>query len=108
MPDDIKTQIIALGGGGFSMEPDNPVLDKYILAQSKREGPKICFIGTSSGDSEGYIDRFYAAFRKLQCSPSHLSLFKGTTSDIESFILEQDILLFQRYTLQVLKGRLLS
>ncbi|OXL81824.1 hypothetical protein BCV73_01125 [Paenibacillus sp. SSG-1] len=23
-------QIIAMGGGGFSMEPDNPLLDLYI------------------------------------------------------------------------------
>ena len=34
-------QIIALGGGGFSMEPDNPLLDLYILEQSQKETPKI-------------------------------------------------------------------
>jgi dipeptidase E len=45
-------QIIALGGGGFSMEPDNPLLDNYILKQVEKENPKICFIGTASGDSE--------------------------------------------------------
>ncbi|MBM7693382.1 peptidase E [Peribacillus deserti] len=27
-------QIIALGGGGFSMEPENPLLDLYILSKS--------------------------------------------------------------------------
>ncbi|MEL6493299.1 MAG: peptidase E, partial [Cyanobacteria bacterium J06621_3] len=26
-----QQQIIALGGGGFSMEPDNLLLDQYIL-----------------------------------------------------------------------------
>jgi len=26
-----ERQIVALGGGGFSMEPDNPLLDDYIL-----------------------------------------------------------------------------
>lgn len=26
----MKRQIIALGGGGFSMEPENPLLDDYI------------------------------------------------------------------------------
>lgn len=48
----MKRQIIALGGGGFSMEPDNPALDDYILEQSNEAKPKICFIGTASGDSD--------------------------------------------------------
>jgi peptidase E len=30
----MKKQIIALSGGGFSMEPENPILDEYILKQS--------------------------------------------------------------------------
>jgi dipeptidase E len=30
-------QIIALGGGGFSMEPENPLLDLYILRQIEKE-----------------------------------------------------------------------
>ena len=57
-------QIIALGGGGFSMEPDNPLLDDYILEQVEKENPKICFIGTASGDTEGYINRFYTHFNE--------------------------------------------
>ncbi|SOC35209.1 Type 1 glutamine amidotransferase-like domain-containing protein [Ureibacillus acetophenoni] len=85
-------QIIALGGGGFSMEPDNLVLDQYILKQSNKENPKICFIPTASGDSEGYITRFYESFNTLPCEASHLSLFKPPTKDLEGFILEKDIL----------------
>lgn len=27
-------QIIAMGGGGFSMEPNNQLLDQYIFKQS--------------------------------------------------------------------------
>ncbi|MBK9324449.1 MAG: GNAT family N-acetyltransferase [Bdellovibrionaceae bacterium] len=85
-------QIIALGGGGFSMEPRNPLLDLYILKQSGRETPKVCFIGTASGDAQGYIDRFYSSFKKLNCVPTHLSLFRGHTAEIEKFILDQDVL----------------
>lgn len=55
-------QIVAMGGGGFSMEPENPLLDRYILGLSKKEIPKICFIPTASGDSDKYIVRFYSAF----------------------------------------------
>lgn len=32
-------QIIAMGGGGFSMEPDNLLLDEYVLAQSSETLP---------------------------------------------------------------------
>lgn len=85
-------QIIALGGGGFSMEPDNPLLDTYILQQSSKSNPKICFIPTASGDSENYIARFYHFFKEQPCEPSHLSLFNPPTRDLESFLLEKDII----------------
>ncbi|TKD72440.1 peptidase E [Pseudalkalibacillus hwajinpoensis] len=85
-------QIIAMGGGGFSMEADHPVLDEYILKQSKKSCPKICFIPTASGDAEGYIARFYAFFEKQQCIPTHLSLFKPPVRDFEAFLLNQDII----------------
>lgn len=85
-------QILALGGGGFSMEPENPLLDRYVLEQSSKKIPKICFIGTASGDAEGYIERFYNFFKTESCEPSHLSLFNPHTRDIKKFILEQDIL----------------
>ncbi|HSO58634.1 MAG TPA: peptidase E, partial [Paenisporosarcina sp.] len=85
-------QVIALGGGGFSMEPENTLLDRYILQQSKKENPKICFIGTASGDAEGYIERFYNFFRLEKCEPSHLSLFKPHTRDIKEFLMSQDII----------------
>ncbi|REB11571.1 peptidase E [Sporosarcina sp. BI001-red] len=84
-------QIIALGGGGFSMEPDNPLLDLYILKQAKKVKPKICFIPTASGDSDNYISRYYNFFNQQHCEPSHLSLFKPPKRDLGSFILEKDI-----------------
>lgn len=84
-------QIITLGGGGFSMEPDNPLLDLYILKQAKKAKPQICFIPTASGDSDNYISRYYNFFNQQDCKPSHLSLFEPPTRDLESFILEKDI-----------------
>lgn len=85
-------QIVAMGGGGFSMEPDNPLLDQYILDQSGAKWPKICFVPTASGDAEGYIERFYRAFGKLKCVPSHLSLFRSEIADLEGFVLSQDVI----------------
>lgn len=84
-------QIIAMGGGGFSMEP-NSLLDIYILQQAKSERPKVCFLPTASGDAEGYIAKFYHSFKTLNCIPTHLSLFKLPTKDLRSFVLEQDVI----------------
>ncbi len=80
-----------MGGGGFSMEPDNPLLDRYVLAQARRDSPRVCFIPTASGDSEGYIGRFHEHFRAHPCVPTHLSLFKPDFDDLAGFILEQDV-----------------
>jgi peptidase E len=44
--------VVAMGGGGFSMEPDNPLLDDEILnlarAARGRRRPRICFIATEN------------------------------------------------------------
>ncbi len=85
-------QVIALGGGGFSMEPENPLLDLYVLNQSGKTKPKICFVPTASGDSDNYISRFYKFFEHQNCEPSHLSIFKPQTRDLHSFLLEKDII----------------
>lgn len=88
----MKKQIFAMGGGGFSMEPDNPLLDHYILSLSEKKEPKICFVPTASGDSEGYIRRFYDFFENQACKPYHLSLFKPPQNDLESYIMGMDII----------------
>src|SRR5262245_43881980 len=88
----MKKQIIALGGGGFSMEPDNPLLDQYILKQTHKRKPKVCFLPTASGDAEGYILKFYTSFLNLSCTPTHLSLFDLPTKDLAAFILDQDVI----------------
>lgn len=85
-------QIIALGGGGFSMEPENPLLDSYILQQSGKTNPKICYVPTASGDADICINWFYDFFNKQECQPSHLSLFKPPTRDLEGYILDKDII----------------
>ena len=85
-------QIIAMGGGGFSMEPENPLLDLYILGQAEIHTPKVCFVPTASGDAENYISRFYHAFENHECTPSHLSLFRPPTRDLEDYVMDKDII----------------
>ena len=74
------------------MEPDNPLLDQYILGQAKKYSPKVCFIPTANGDQDNYTNRFYESFNKLECSTSHLSLFEPNFSNLEEFVMDQHIL----------------
>ncbi len=85
-----KTQIIAMGGGGFSME-ENPALDLYVLAQTRKRTPAVCFIATASGDADAYIEKFYAAFKSHRCRPTHLPLFRRTP-DLKQVLLTQDVI----------------
>jgi dipeptidase E len=85
-------QIFAMGGGGFSMEPKNSLLDKYILGLVDKQKPRVCFVPTASGDCDRYIVEFYSAFGKLSCTTSHLSLFNPPTTDLKAFVLEQNII----------------
>jgi dipeptidase E len=85
--------IVALGGGGFSMEPDNLALDRYILSLWRRPDrePRVCFIPTAAGDSVDYIGRFYSAFDKLECRPAHLALTDSRNLDVAAAVLRSDI-----------------
>jgi dipeptidase E len=82
-------RIVALGGGGFAMEPDNPRLDDHILAATGADRPRILLIATASGDSDSFVARFYDAFARKAVA-SHLPLFRRRDADLRERILEQD------------------
>src|SRR3954453_20248220 len=86
-------QIVAFGGGGFSMERGNTLLDDYVLGLVAAERPRVCFLPTASGDADHYIVRFYRAFDPARCEPSHVSLFRrdGGAGDVHEHILRSDI-----------------
>jgi dipeptidase E len=90
-------QIVAFGGGGFSMEAGNPLLDDYVLSLTHQERPKVCFLPTASGDADHYIVRFYRAFSPASCEPSHVSLFRrdkgaGLGRPLREHLLDQDLI----------------
>lgn len=88
----IKKQIVALGGGGFSMEPDVPLLDNYTLGLTGVERPRVCFVPTASGDAQWYIDKFYFVFRKARAEASHLALFQRKQTNLRDFLLGQQVI----------------
>jgi hypothetical protein len=47
--------IIAMGGGGFLMEPDNLLLNRYVIQQARISNPTVCFLPTASGDPDASV-----------------------------------------------------
>jgi dipeptidase E len=101
-------QIVALGGGGFSMEKDSSLLDDYLLSladlgtraspgSAGNPRPRVCFLPTASGDADHYVVRFYRRFSP-DCDASHVSLFRrdqgtgGVEDDLASHLLSQDLI----------------
>src|SRR3954451_21520166 len=91
-----QRQIVAFGGGGFSMEPGNPLLDDYVLSLTGAARPRVCFLPTASGDADHYVVRFSPP-PAPRCAASHISLFgreRGGGSvdgDVAAPLLAQDL-----------------
>ncbi len=88
-----RRQILAMGGGGFTMEPTNPLLDDFVLSLAAARRPRILFLPTAAGETTGPINAFYARFAGRGCVPEHLSLFRlaGLERPLREIVLEQDI-----------------
>jgi peptidase E len=82
--------IVAMGGGGFS--DDDPLLDDYILELTGKERPRVCFVPTASGDAAAYVERFYAAFTRRSCEPTHVSLFQLPYPAIGEIMRSHDVI----------------
>jgi dipeptidase E len=85
--------IFAMGGGGFTMEPSNPLLDDFVLSLARASEPRILFLPTASGDTTDQINSFKARFGERTCVPEHVSLFRMRESkrSLREIVLEQDI-----------------
>jgi dipeptidase E len=86
--------IFAMGGGGFTMEPSNPLLDDYVLQLARAPRPRVLFLPTASGDTLGQMNAFRARFGGRACVPDELSLFRrhGDRRSLQDVVLGQDII----------------
>jgi dipeptidase E len=89
-----RRTIVAMGGGGFQMEPDNPLLDDHVVslarARSGRERPRICLIPTATGDDRELIADFERLFAPPRAEARVLRLFGRTDDDLAAVLREQD------------------
>jgi dipeptidase E len=89
-----KPTIFAMGGGGFTMEPEPSMLDDSVLSLAPAREPRICLLPTAGGDSEEQIRRFSIAFGDRLCEPSHVSLFRlgARPVPLRDHLLAQDVI----------------
>jgi peptidase E len=75
---------LAIGGGdGWFAEE--------VFALARRPRPRVCYVGTASGDPESALLRAYRAFAPLECEITDLSFFERTVADLAAFVREQDV-----------------
>ena len=86
-------RILAIGGGGFMMERGPSELDRFFVRLAGKRRPKVCFVGTASGDAELVLAKFYRAFGRLDCRASHLAFFRRPREGaLRLSVLEKDLL----------------
>jgi dipeptidase E len=86
-----ERRIVAMGGGGFSMEPENPLLDDFVLSLARRSPARITFVATAGGDHPTYVADFYRAFAARDCRPSDIGLFDRRIADLRGHVLAHDV-----------------
>ncbi|HEY2656564.1 MAG TPA: Type 1 glutamine amidotransferase-like domain-containing protein [Solirubrobacteraceae bacterium] len=85
-----KPTIVAMGGGGFD-QPYDPTREQFILSLARRPRPRVAFLGTASGDSDGYTANFFRAVGGLECDATDLPLFNRREADLRQAVLGLDV-----------------
>jgi len=70
-----------------------PIFDLAIELAGRPARPKICFVGTATGDAITHLSGIYGAFAGTGVELSHLSLFSmPNVADPRRHLLEQDVI----------------
>jgi len=79
------------GRGPLDWSP-GPVFDLAVELAGGPSRPRICYLGTATGDDPARVGGFYGAFAGRAVEPSHLSLFPmPTVPDVRAHLLAQDV-----------------
>jgi len=84
-------RIIACGGGAFSPRKPRPSFDRWLLAQTGKRRPRVCFIPTASGDTATYVEPVERAVRRLGGMTTTLSLFSPPGKDLKDLVCRHDL-----------------
>ncbi|HEY8583660.1 MAG TPA: peptidase E [Capillimicrobium sp.] len=83
-----------MGGGGFTMEPENPALDHFLLTLTGAREPRVLFLPTASGDPKEQEARFHLVYDGQRCTTTVLSLFRLHEQPLalDELVLGQDLI----------------
>jgi peptidase E len=85
--------IVAMGGAQLRPEDYDPRLNDFVLSLARSGRPRVCFVGTASGDSPTYVSSFYRSFAAHHdCELADLALFERTVAELRGFVLSQDVI----------------
>jgi dipeptidase E len=84
-------RILAIGGVQLGASSTDGPLHQYLLDLSGQERPRICFVGTATGEDVWDRAGFYETFAR-RAEATHLDLFGRRVDDIEAFLLDQDVI----------------
>lgn len=71
----------------------SPVFDFAFDLAGATQRPKLCYIGTATGDAISYVASFYEAFSRRDVQTSHLALFAmPNVEDMRAHLLAQDVI----------------
>jgi peptidase E len=79
------------GRGPYDWRP-GPVFDLAFDLAGRTERPRLCYLGTATGDDPVRIAGVYGAFAGSDVEVTHLSLFPmPTVADVRAHLLGQDV-----------------
>lgn len=84
-------QIVAIGGGGFSGDLTRH-MGHYLIEQTGKANPKVCFLLQASAESKDHAVWFYKMFLRLGAHPSDVSLFGRVKNEWKEHLLAQDLI----------------
>jgi peptidase E len=84
----VDRQIVALGG---SFPGTHPPIDDFLVGLTGRERPRVCFLGTATGDAADRIVGFYEAYA-ARAEAWHLELFGIPEPGDRARLVEQDLI----------------
>jgi peptidase E len=80
------------GRNAWDLRP-GPIFDHGFKLAGNPERPKLCYIGTATGDHPLMINGFYGAFAGRNVQTSHLTLFlMPNVDDMRAHLLAQDMI----------------
>jgi peptidase E len=86
-----ESRIVAFGGASMLPGSTDGPLHQYLLDLSGASRPRVCFLGTASGDDPSYTAAFYGWFAR-RAEATHLGLFDRRVADIAAFLADQDVI----------------